>query len=131
MNKAVGFLKVITIILNTIFLLSSLAILIANGMPSLHPAFVIIPLTAPLVSITALVFANKLLSGYMWIVSIVSAIITNLVLTGTVIYCLASWGMPGLPYQNFLVPLWFVVPVISCTTLFLVRSRIKLMPIIA
>ena len=125
MNKAVGFLKVITILLNAIFLLSTLAILMALGMPPLHPAFVIIPLMAPVICITSLVLANKLLSGCMWIISIVSAILTNLTLLGTVTYSLVSWGLPGIPCQYLLIPLWFVLPVISCTTLFLVKGRIK------
>jgi len=125
MKKTATVFKIITITLNAFFLISSLAILAKIGPTSLHPALVIIPLLAPVICIASLAFSNKLLAGFMWFLSISAAIFTNAVLLGFVVYALASWGMPGLPGQNFLVPLWLLLPIISCITLFLVRSQIK------
>jgi len=123
MSKAATILKVITIILNVVFLASSLAIIAAFGMPSLHPVFIIIPLLSPVCAILALAMPSIFLSGSMRPVSIALTLFTNLVLISTVIYCFVSWGMPGVPFQNVLIPLWFVMPVLTCITLFLVKGR--------
>ena len=125
MKKATTILKVFTIILNAFFLISSLAILAVLGMPSIHPAFVIISLLAPVICIISLAFSKKLMAGFMWLLSSAATIFTNAVLLGFIVYALVSWGMPGITGQSFLVPFWLLLPIISCITLFLVRGQIK------
>ena len=125
MKIAITVLKIITIILNAFLLVSSLAILAAQGMPPGHAALVIIALLAPVFCIITLVFSKRLMAGFMWFLSSAATISTNAVLLGFIIYALVSWGMPGITGQYFLVPFWLLLPIISCTTLFLVRSQIK------
>ena len=122
MSKTVAVLKVITIILNVVFLVSTLTILAAYGMPSLHPTLVIIPLLGTIICIISFALPKILLSGFMGYISIALVLLTNLVIISVVTYALLSWGMPNIPCQHFLIALWYSMPIISCITVFLVKA---------
>jgi hypothetical protein len=125
MNKTAACLRIIAIVLNSLFLVFLVLLSISNPPPGSQLALVIIIYIFPVINLLALILNRKILTGRKGAVFSTLSIVFGVVALLMLVFVIAQSGMPEPIGMRTLVLTWLLVPLFSCPAIFLLRADAK------
>ena len=126
MNKSASALRILSIVINAIFLIAIASYCISSPPEEGYIIMATVLILTPAVSLPALLFYKKLLFGAKGISYLCFALVFNVLTLMIFALVISQSGMPPEGAMAFQILMWLISPLLTCTTLFFIRSQVKL-----
>jgi hypothetical protein len=125
MNKTAAGLKIVAIVLNSLFLVFLVLLSISNPPDGSDLALAIIIYIYPVMNLLALILSRKILTGRQGAVVSTLSIIFGVAVLLILVFVISKSGMPEPLGMRAFVLIWFLAPLISCLAILLLRANAK------
>jgi hypothetical protein len=125
MSKAMGILKVCTIILNTLFLATLILLCIQTSPFGSNLILAVIIFFFPLINLLVLLGSGKLLMGTKGIVFATLSVISSVIILLIIVLIVGQSGVPDPAGLRAVLVLWIISPLLTIPAVILLRARTK------
>jgi len=125
MNKAAAGLRIVAIVLNSLFLVFLILLSISNPPDGSYLVMAIIIYIYPVINLLALILNRKILIGRKGVALSTLSIIFGVAALLMLVFVIAQSGMPEPIGVRTFVLIWFLAPLFSCPAILLLRANAK------
>jgi hypothetical protein len=125
MDKIAAGLRIVSIVLNSLFLVFLILLSISNPPDGSDLALAIIIYIYPVMNLLALILSRKILTGRQGAVVSTLSIIFSVAALLILVFVISKSGMPEPIGMRTFVLIWFLAPLFSCPAILLLRANTK------